>query len=73
MKKDETSSELRGMSPDQLEDKLKSLKKEQFNLRFQGATGQLEGTARIQEARRAVARVKTILKEKAAGSAAAES
>ena len=73
MKNDEKASELRGMTPDQLEDKLKALKKEQFNLRFQGATGQLEGTARIREARRAVARVKTILKEKAADSAAAES
>ena len=73
MKNDEKPSELRGMTPDQLEDKLKSLKKEQFNLRFQGATGQLEGTARMKEARRAVARVKTILKEKAAGSAATES
>ncbi len=73
MKNDEKASELRGMTPDQLEDKLKSLKKEQFNLRFQGATGQLEGTARIKESRRAVARVKTILKEKAAGNAAAES
>ncbi len=71
MNKDEKSSELRGMTPDQLEDKLKSLKKEQFNLRFQGATGQLEGTARIKEARRAVARVKTILNEKKAADAAA--
>lgn len=70
MNKDEKTSELRGMTPDQLEDKLKSLKKEQFNLRFQGATGQLEGTSRIKEVRRSIARIHTLIKEKAAETAA---
>ena len=55
---------LRALSADQLNDKLLELKKEQFNLRFQGATGQLEGTARVREVRRAVARIKTLQAEK---------
>ncbi|HCX10354.1 MAG TPA: 50S ribosomal protein L29, partial [Hyphomonas sp.] len=50
---------------DQLKDELVKLKKEQFNLRFQTATGQLEKTARVKEVRRDIARVKTILREKA--------
>ncbi|MEQ1752990.1 MAG: 50S ribosomal protein L29 [Micropepsaceae bacterium] len=58
-------TEFRGMSPDQLTDKLVELKKEQFNLRFQKATGQLEKTARIQTVRRSIARINTILGEKA--------
>lgn len=57
---------LRGLSEDQLKDKLIELKKEQFNLRFQKATGQLEKTARVREVRRAVAKVRTLLAEKAA-------
>ena len=52
-------------SVDQLKDELVKLKKEQFNLRFQTATGQLEKTARVKEVRRDIARVKTILREKA--------
>lgn len=52
--------ELRQLSDDQLADQLLSLKKEQFNLRFQNATGQLQSTARVREVRRAVARVKTL-------------
>ncbi len=56
--------ELRALSDDQLNDKLLELKKEQFNLRFQQATGQLEKTARVREVRRAVARVKTLQAEK---------
>jgi len=52
--------ELRGMTPDQLEDQLASLKKEQFNLRFQRATGQLENTARVRAVRRDIARIKTM-------------
>lgn len=64
------AAELRDKTPDQLRDELANLKKEQFNLRFQQATGQLEGTARIKPARRAAARVKTILNEKAAAAAA---
>lgn len=52
--------ELRQMTDDQLSEKLLVLKKEQFNLRFQDATGQLQSTARVREVRRAVARVKTL-------------
>jgi large subunit ribosomal protein L29 len=52
--------ELRQMSDDQLSEKLLMLKKEQFNLRFQDATGQLQSTARVREVRRAVARIKTL-------------
>ena len=65
------ASETRDMTEDQLKDKLVQLKKEQFNLRFQQATGQLEKTARVREVRRDIARVKTILREKspAAGEA----
>ncbi len=57
-------SEVRDLTEDQLKDRLAQLKKEQFNLRFQKATGQLEKTARVRENRRDIARVKTILKEK---------
>ncbi len=59
------ANELRGKSPDQLRDELANLKKEAFNLRFQQATGQLESTARMKTVKRDVARVKTILNEKA--------
>jgi large subunit ribosomal protein L29 len=48
------------MTPDQLKDELLRLKKEQFNLRFQRATGQLENTARVRQVRRDIARLKTI-------------
>jgi large subunit ribosomal protein L29 len=51
---------LRGMTPDQLHDELLKRKKEQFNLRFQAATGQVEKTHRAQEARRDIARIKTL-------------
>ena len=54
------ASEVREYSPDQLEDELIKLKKEQFNLRFQKATGQLENTARIRQVRRDIARIKSI-------------
>ncbi len=64
--------ELREKTPDQLRDELASLKKEAFNLRFQQATGQLENTARMRVVRRDVARVKTILNEKAATAATEE-
>jgi large subunit ribosomal protein L29 len=50
------------LTPDQLSDELLSLKKEQFNLRFQAATGQLEKTHRVQEVRRDIARIKTVLR-----------
>ena len=56
----------RAMSVDQLSDELAKLKKEQFNLRFQKATGQLEKTSRIKEVRRDIARIKTIARQKAA-------
>jgi large subunit ribosomal protein L29 len=63
------ASELREKTPDQLRDQLVQLKKEAFNLRFQQATGQLENTARMRVVKRDVARVKTILNEKATAAA----
>ena len=59
------AKELRDKTPDQLRDQLEQLKKEAFNLRFQQAGGSLESTARMRTVRRDVARVKTILNEKA--------
>lgn len=53
------ASEVRDMTPDQLEDELVKLKKEQFNLRFQRASGQLENTARMRQVRRDIARIQT--------------
>jgi large subunit ribosomal protein L29 len=55
---------IRGKDADSLKAELTSLKKEQFNLRFQQATGQLEKSSRIREVRRAIARVQTVLREK---------
>ena len=66
MKSNKRLSDLKTMTPDQLQDELLSLKKEQFNLRFQRATGQLENTGRIREVRRDVARVKTLSRQKTA-------
>ena len=60
------AEELRTKTQDQLADDLAALKKEQFNLRFQKATGQLEKTARVKEVRRDIARIKTIAAEKTA-------
>jgi large subunit ribosomal protein L29 len=60
------SDEARGMTPDQLNDELAKLKKEQFNLRFQKATGQLENTARVRQVRRDIARITTVAAERAA-------
>ena len=57
------TDEARGMSPDQLSDELAKLKKEQFNLRFQAASGQLENTARVRQIRRDIARIKTISRQ----------
>jgi large subunit ribosomal protein L29 len=54
------TSDIRAMSPDQMEDAVLDLKKERFNLRFQRATGQLENTSRLRETRRDIARIKTI-------------
>ena len=58
------AADARAMTEDQLTDELLKLKKEQFNLRFQEATGQLEKTARVRQVRRDIARVKTIQAEK---------
>ena len=60
------AQELRDKTPDQLREELSNLKKEAFNLRFQQATGQLENTARMRSVKRDVARVKTVLTQKAA-------
>ena len=54
------ADDIRAMSPDQMEDAVLNLKKERFNLRFQRATGQLENTSRMKEARRDIARIKTV-------------
>ena len=59
--------EVRAKSDDELKDALIGLKKEQFNLRFRRATGQVENTARIREVRRDVARIKTILGQRTKG------
>ena len=64
------ASDTRAMTADELNDQLAKLKKEQFNLRFQKATGQLEKTARVQVVRRDIARIKTIARQKAAASKA---
>ncbi len=63
------AKELHDKTPDQLRDELVSLKKEAFNLRFQQATSQLENTARIRQVRRNVARINTVLNQKAASPA----
>ena len=54
------AEDIRAMTEDQREDAVLNLKKERFNLRFQRATGQLENTSRMREARRDIARIKTI-------------
>jgi large subunit ribosomal protein L29 len=69
------AGDLRSMTIDQLDDEVLKLKKEQFNLRFQRATGQLENTARVRQVRRDIARIKTIAAQKRArepGGAAAK-
>ncbi|MCY4192579.1 MAG: 50S ribosomal protein L29 [Rhodospirillaceae bacterium] len=58
------AGDLRPKSMDQLIETLEDLKKEQFNLRFQAASGQLENTVRAREVRRDIARVKTVMNEK---------
>ena len=57
--------DVRGLTPDQLSEQLINLKKEQFNLRFQQATGQLEKTHRVDQVRKDIARIKTVLRGKA--------
>jgi large subunit ribosomal protein L29 len=66
MKSARRLSDLKTMTTDQLQDELLNLKKEQFNLRFQRATGQLENTGRVREVRRDIARVKTLSRQKTA-------
>jgi len=70
MKSTQRHSDLKAMSQDQLSDELLNLKKEQFNLRFQKATGQLENTGRVREVRRDIARVHTLQRSKSAGAKA---
>ena len=69
MKTAKRLSDLKTMTTDQLQDELLNLKKEQFNLRFQRATGQLENTGRVDEVRKDIARVKTLSRQKAAAKA----
>jgi large subunit ribosomal protein L29 len=64
MKRKQRLSDLKVMSKDQLEQEFLNLKKEQFNLRFQRATGQLENTARVRVVRRDIARIKSLSAEK---------
>ena len=64
------AEDLRTMTVDQLDDELLKLKKEQFNLRFQRATGQLENTSRVRAVRRDIARIKTVAQSKRASAKA---
>ena len=64
------ASDVRAMTDDQLKDELIKLKKEQFNLRFQKASGQLENTARVRQVRRGIARIKTMQQSRSAGASA---
>lgn len=66
------AQELKEKTAEQLQEQLVALKKEAFNLRFQQATGQLESTARMRTVRRDVARVKTVLNQKAADAASSK-
>ena len=70
MKSKQRLSDIKAMTQDQLQDELLSLKKEQFNLRFQRATGQLENTSRVSEVRKDIARVRTLQRQKLAGAKA---
>ena len=63
------ASEVRDLTPDQLQDELLRLKKAQFNLRFQGASGQLEKTSEMRKVRRDIARIKTIQGQRVAPAA----
>ena len=66
------ASDVRAKTEDELSTLLLDLRKEQFNLRFQRATGQQEGVARVRQVRREIARVKTIMAEKKRAASAAE-
>ncbi len=70
MKTSKRLSDLKVMSVDLLQDELLKLKKEQFNLRFQKATGQLENTARVTEVRKDIARIKTLQRSKTVAASA---
>ena len=59
-------ADIRALTPDQLAEQLLTLKKEQFNLRFQAATGQVEKTHRFNEVRKDIARIQTVLRSKSA-------
>ena len=61
------SSDARAMTVDQIDDEVLKLKKEQFNLRFQRATGQLENTSRVRIVRRDIALLKTVARQKRSG------
>jgi large subunit ribosomal protein L29 len=63
------AGQVREMTTDQLDDQLVKLKKEQFNLRFQAASGQLDNTTRVKQIRRDIARIKTIARQKFAATA----
>jgi large subunit ribosomal protein L29 len=63
------ASEMRDKTLDQLDDELVKMKKEQFNLRFQRASGQLENVARVRQVRRDIARIKTVARQKSLGGA----
>jgi large subunit ribosomal protein L29 len=63
------AADIKTMTIDQIDDEVLKLKKEQFNLRFQRATGQLENTARVREVRRDIARLKTVAQQKRQGAA----
>ena len=65
------ASDARAMTVDQLDDEVLKLKKEQFNLRFQKASGQLENTSRVRQVRRDIARVLTLAGQKRGGSSSA--
>ena len=62
------NADVKQLTPDQLKDELIKLKKEQFNLRFQKATGQVENTARVRQIRRDIARIKTSQQQRASAS-----
>jgi large subunit ribosomal protein L29 len=66
------ASEVTQMTDDQLKDELIKLKKEQFNLRFQKASGQIDNTARVRQVRRDIARIKTIMLQKTRQAAASK-
>ena len=72
MKSKNRMSDLKAMSDDQLEQEVLNLKKEQFNLRFQRATGQLENTARVRVVRRDIARVRTLAAKKRVAASSAK-